>query len=214
MRLAGKLPACCAAPSRRAPARTCSVRAPRHIGLAQRPQHRLVLASVRLRGGALFCAAATDILELTETNVEKVLDEVRPYLMADGGNVEFVEIDGLVVKLRLKGACGSCPSSLTTMTMGIKRRLMEKIPEILDVEQITEEIKGLELSSANVEQVLDEIRPYLVGTGGGGLHLDSIDGVIVKVKITGPAANVMTVRVAVTQKLREKIPTIAAVQLL
>jgi len=48
--------------------------------------------------------------------------------MADGGNVELVEVDGLVVKLKLKGACGSCPSSLTTMTMGIKRRLMEKIP--------------------------------------------------------------------------------------
>ena len=54
--------------------------------------------------------------------------QVRPYLMADGGNVEFVEIDGPVVFLRLAGACGSCPSSLTTMTMGIKRRLMEKIP--------------------------------------------------------------------------------------
>lgn len=48
--------------------------------------------------------------------------------MADGGNVEFVEIDGLVVKLKLQGACGSCPSSTSTMTMGIKRRLMEKIP--------------------------------------------------------------------------------------
>lgn len=64
------------------------------------------------------------------------------------------------------------------------------------------------------QQVLGEIRPYLVGTGGGELILDSIDGVIVKIKITGPAANVMTVRVAVTQKLREKIPSIAAVQLL
>ena len=52
-----------------------------------------------------------------------------------------------------------------------------------------------------------------MGTGGGGLYLESIDGPIVKVKITGPAASVMTVRVAVTQKLREKIPTIAAVQL-
>lgn len=62
-------------------------------------------------------------------------------------------------------------------------------------------------------QVLEEIRPYLVGTGGGELLMDSIDGVIVKIKITGPAANVMTVRVAVTQKLREKIPSIAAVQL-
>ncbi len=58
-------------------------------------------------------------------------------------------------------------------------------------------------------QVLDEIRPYLVGTGGGGLDLVSIDGPIVKVQITGPAASVMTVRVAVTQKLREKIPSIA-----
>ncbi len=67
---------------------------------------------------------------------------------------------------------------------------------------------------ATCPQVLGEIRPYLVGTGGGELSLDSIDGVIVKVRITGPAANVMTVRVAVTQKLREKIPGIAAVQLL
>ena len=54
--------------------------------------------------------------------------QIRPYLMADGGNVELLEIDGLVVMLKLQGACGSCPSSLTTMTMGIKRRLMEKIP--------------------------------------------------------------------------------------
>jgi Fe-S cluster biogenesis protein NfuA len=53
---------------------------------------------------------------------------VRPYLMADGGNVELVEIDGLVVRLKLNGACGSCPSSMTTMKMGIERRLVEKIP--------------------------------------------------------------------------------------
>ena len=56
-------------------------------------------------------------------------------------------------------------------------------------------------------------RPYLVGTGGGGLDLVELDGPITKVRITGPAANVMTVRVAVTQKLRERIPAIAAVQL-
>ncbi|KAG2484038.1 hypothetical protein HYH03_017128 [Edaphochlamys debaryana] len=154
-----------------------------------------------------------ETMELTPENVERVLDEVRPYLMADGGDVEFIEIDGLVVKLKLQGACGSCPSSTMTMTMGIKRRLMEKIPEILDVEQITEEALGLELNATNVDTVLEEIRPYLVGTGGGGLELVGIDGVIVKVRITGPAANVMTVRVAVTQKLREKIPGIAAVQL-
>lgn len=53
-----------------------------------------------------------------------------------------------------------------------------------------------------------------MGTGGGELTLVKIDPPIVKVKIGGPAAGVMTVRVAVTQKLREKIPSIAAVQLL
>lgn len=163
----------------------------------------------------ISCAAAASdqALELTEENVEKVLDEVRPYLMADGGNVEFVEIDGPIVHLRLAGACGSCPSSLTTMTMGIQRRLMELIPEILDVVQVQDENVGLELTSENIDTVLDEIRPYLVGTGGGGLELVELDGPIAKVRITGPAASVMTVRVAVTQKLRERIPSIAAVQL-
>ena len=85
--------------------------------------------------------------------------------------------------------------------------------QILEVEQVTEESMGLELTTENIETTLNEIRPYLVGTGGGGLELAGMDGPIVKIKITGPAASVMTVRVAVTQKLREKIPSIAAVQL-
>ncbi len=74
-------------------------------------------------------------LALTTDNVETVLDELRPYLMADGGNVELVEIEGPIVKLRLQGACGSCPSSTMTLKMGIERRLREKIPEIAEVEQ-------------------------------------------------------------------------------
>ncbi len=74
-------------------------------------------------------------LPLTQDNVENVLDELRPYLMADGGNVELVDIEGPIVKLRLQGACGSCPSSAMTLKMGIERRLREKIPEIVEVEQ-------------------------------------------------------------------------------
>ncbi|MFM7475419.1 MAG: NifU family protein [Microcystis aeruginosa] len=74
-------------------------------------------------------------LTLTPDNVEKVLDEMRPYLMSDGGNVELVEIDGPIVKVRLQGACGSCPSSTMTLKMGIERRLREVIPEIAEVEQ-------------------------------------------------------------------------------
>ncbi|MFB6275289.1 MAG: NifU family protein [Halothece sp.] len=77
-------------------------------------------------------------LALTEENVNNVLEELRPYLMADGGNVELVDIEGPVVKLKLQGACGSCPSSQMTLKMGIERRLREFIPEIAEVEQVVE----------------------------------------------------------------------------
>ncbi|NJK72192.1 MAG: NifU family protein [Synechococcaceae cyanobacterium SM2_3_60] len=76
------------------------------------------------------------ILDLTPENVETVLDELRPYLMADGGNVELVELDGPVVKLRLQGACGSCPSSTMTLRMGIERKLRQMIPDIVEVMQV------------------------------------------------------------------------------
>ena len=78
----------------------------------------------------------TAILELNSTNIETVLDELRPYLMADGGNVELAEVEGPVVRLRLQGACGSCPSSAMTLKMGIERKLKEMIPEISEVEQV------------------------------------------------------------------------------
>ncbi|KAG9444096.1 hypothetical protein H6P81_015436 [Aristolochia fimbriata] len=153
-------------------------------------------------------------LPLTAENVESVLDEVRPYLIADGGNVALHEIDGNVVRLKLQGACGSCPSSVMTMKMGIERRLMEKIPEIVAVEPVPDEETGLELNEENIEKVLEEIRPYLVGPAGGEVELVKIEQPIVKIRLSGPAAGVMTVRVAVTQKLREKIPDIHAVQIL
>ncbi|KAK2665672.1 hypothetical protein Ddye_004246 [Dipteronia dyeriana] len=173
----------------------------------------LGVASRRVVKAVATPDSAVEML-LTAENVESVLDEVRPYLIADGGNVALHEIDGNIVRLKLQGACGSCPSSVTTMKLGIERRLMEKIPEIVAIEAVADEETGLELNEENIEKVLEEIRPYLVGAAGGSLELVGIDEPIVKVRITGPAAGVMTVRVAVTQKLREKIPAIAAVQLL
>ena len=77
-----------------------------------------------------------ETLALTTENVEKVLDELRPFLMADGGNVEIAEIDGPIVKVRLQGACGSCPSSTMTLKMGIERKLREMIPEVSEVIQV------------------------------------------------------------------------------
>ena len=77
-----------------------------------------------------------ETLALTTENVEKVLDELRPFLMADGGNVEIAEIDRPIVKVRLQGACGSCPSSTMTLKMGIERKLREMIPEVSEVIQV------------------------------------------------------------------------------
>ncbi len=68
--------------------------------------------------------------------VESVLEEVRPSLMADGGDVELVGIEDGVVMLRLLGACGSCPSSTMTLKMGIERILKERIPEVESVRQV------------------------------------------------------------------------------
>jgi Fe-S cluster biogenesis protein NfuA len=66
--------------------------------------------------------------------VEKVLNEIRPMLQRDGGNVELVSIEGGVVKVRLQGACAGCPMSQMTLRNGIERVLKDKIPEITAVE--------------------------------------------------------------------------------
>ncbi|KAK4405026.1 NifU-like protein 2, chloroplastic [Sesamum angolense] len=101
-------------------------------------RQRYGLGSVFRRPGIKAVATPESALELplTAENVESVLDEIRPYLIADGGNVALHEIDGNVVKLKLQGACGSCPSAVMTMKMGIERRLIEKIPEVVAVESI------------------------------------------------------------------------------
>ena len=79
---------------------------------------------------------STETMALTLENVETVLDELRPFLMADGGNVEVVEIDGPIVKVLLQGACGSCPSSTMTLKIGIERKMLESIPEVSEVVQV------------------------------------------------------------------------------
>ncbi len=66
--------------------------------------------------------------------VEAALDKVRPALMADGGNVELVDVqDDGIVKVRLTGACGGCPMSQLTLKMGIEKFLKREVPEIREV---------------------------------------------------------------------------------
>jgi len=66
--------------------------------------------------------------------VEAALNEIRPMLQQDGGDVELVDIQGGVVKVRLQGACAGCPMSQMTLRNGIERVLKERIPEVTAVE--------------------------------------------------------------------------------
>ena len=68
-----------------------------------------------------------------EDNIETILDKIRPSLKADGGDVEFVGIKDNIVKVKLTGACGSCPFSTMTLKTGIERAIKEQMPEIKEV---------------------------------------------------------------------------------
>lgn len=65
--------------------------------------------------------------------VEEVLNQIRPALLADGGDVELLDVSGGVVKLRLAGACGGCPMATVTLRLGIERVLKEQVPEVKEV---------------------------------------------------------------------------------
>ena len=68
-----------------------------------------------------------------EEQVQKALDQIRPALQADGGDVELVAVENNVVKVRLTGACGGCPMSQMTLKNGIERVLRQAIPELESV---------------------------------------------------------------------------------
>ena len=74
---------------------------------------------------------------LDRTKVEEVINKVRTYLRRDGGDVELVDItDDNVVKVKLVGACGTCPMSIMTLKGGIEAELKKAIPELKAVEAI------------------------------------------------------------------------------
>ena len=68
-----------------------------------------------------------------QEKVEEILEKIRPNLVADGGNVELVEVNDGTVKVRLTGACAGCPMSTMTLKMGIEKILKQEIPEIKEV---------------------------------------------------------------------------------
>ena len=69
-----------------------------------------------------------------EKRINESIEMVRPYLVADGGDIKFVELtDDLTVKVQLLGACGSCPHSLQTLKNGVEQAVRKQIPEIKEV---------------------------------------------------------------------------------
>lgn len=66
--------------------------------------------------------------------VEQVLERLRPAINADGGDIELVEVDGSIARVKMLGACGGCPMSMMTLKAGIEAAVVEAVPEITSVE--------------------------------------------------------------------------------
>ena len=75
--------------------------------------------------------------EELKKQVADVIDQIRPYLVADGGNIDFVELtEDLVVKVQLQGACASCPMSQMTLKNGVEAAIKKALPQITAVESV------------------------------------------------------------------------------
>jgi Fe-S cluster biogenesis protein NfuA len=129
--------------------------------------------------------SGSGVVEMTVETVDKVLDDVRPYLIADGGNVDVVSVENGIVALQLQGACGTCASSSATMKMGIERALRgafgEQLKEVIS-------IGGAVDTSASVESVdmhLNMLRGAISAYGGSVEVLEVGNG-RAKLNFTGP----------------------------
>lgn len=79
-------------------------------------------------------ATETTAAPIDKEKVQEVLNMLRPYLQADGGDVELIDVTSEgVVQVRLQGACGTCPSSTYTLKMGIEEQLKQYVPGVTEV---------------------------------------------------------------------------------
>ncbi|KAK7337548.1 hypothetical protein VNO77_18129 [Canavalia gladiata] len=137
--------------------------------------------------------------DLTASNVDLVLDDVRPYLIADGGNVDVVSVEDGVISLRLQGACESCPSSTTTMKMGIERVLKEKFGDaVKDIRQVYDEERR-ETTVEAVNNHLEILRPAIKNYGGS-VEVLSVEGGECYVKYVGPESIGSGIKAAIKEK--------------
>ncbi len=74
--------------------------------------------------------------ETVKEKVQKALDEIRPNIQADGGDIELVAVEKGIVKVRLQGHCVGCPMSAMTLKMGVEAHLKKRVPEVVKVESV------------------------------------------------------------------------------
>lgn len=146
---------------------------------------------------------SSKIVDMSVGSVDKVLDEVRPYLIADGGNVEVVSVEGGIIALRLQGACGTCPSSSATMKMGIERSLKsafgDSLKEVIQVGGNKEEDTA---TVTNVDMHLNMLRGAIHGYGGS-VEVQSVTAGVCELLYKGPLPIAYGLRAAVSDKFRD-----------
>ncbi|EFJ25024.1 hypothetical protein SELMODRAFT_16558, partial [Selaginella moellendorffii] len=151
-------------------------------------------------GSGLYSAETYDF---TAENVDKVLDEVRPYLVADGGNVAVVSVADGTVSLELQRACGTCPSSTSTMKMGIERVLREKfgdaVKEVVDINR-----PSVTLTFEALNGQIDMLRSAIEGYGGV-VQLATVDPAKgeCQIKYKGPVPLSLGIKAAIRDKFPE-----------
>jgi Fe-S cluster biogenesis protein NfuA len=146
-------------------------------------------------------AAPSPELEMTPEAVDRVLDEVRPYLIADGGDVEVAAVENGNVYLTLQGSCSSCASSSVTMKMGIERALKaaygERLREVIQVGQ-----KDPAATVALVDTKLNMLRSAIHSLGGS-VEVLAVGGGKCELKYTGPAAIAKGISAAIRDQFHD-----------
>ena len=132
-----------------------------------------------------------ELRELTVANVDDALNEVRPFLKADGGDVEVVGIEDGIVAVRMQGACGSCSSSTATLKGGIEKTLIrvfgDAVKEVVNLDGEEGGAGALSLSTEAVEEYLKKLAGAIHNYGGSVKVLEVVDGTVA-IEFSGPLA--------------------------
>ena len=125
---------------------------------------------------------------------------MRPYLIADGGNVELVKIENGIIAVRLNGACGTCASSSATMKGGIEKLLKKKFgPAVDEVVNVGEDLP--EMTVETIEEYLGKLRNSIT-QHGGEVSVESLERGVCVLKFKGPQA----LAFSIAQALKTKFP--------